>query len=107
MICLPAIISSLVAVSIDTSEGLMLPQKLSSFMRCASKVASIVRSELDNCIFVSEMWASILGAQLETVGSSVVVAFSTCASAVQPVLLSLSSDFESSPFFLSLFLPPH
>ena len=45
----------------------------------------------------------MLGVPLGTVDSSVVVVSSTCAPAVPPVILSLSPDFDSSPFFFSIF----
>ena len=105
VIWLSIIISSLFAVSIDTSVGLVLPQKSSRSMGCAPKIFSTVCSELDDCIFVSYTRAPMLGAPLGTVDFSVVVVSSTCAPVVPPVLLSLSLDLYSSPFFLSPFLP--
>ena len=54
VICLPAIISLLFTVSIDTSVGLVLLQKSSSSMRCAPKISIRVRGELDNYTFVSD-----------------------------------------------------
>ena len=107
VIWLPVIISASFAVSIDTSMGLVLPQKSSLSMGCTPKISFTVRNEFDNCTFVSDMWVPMQGFPVGTVDSSVVVVSSTCALAVQTVILSLSSDFDSSPFFLSPFLSPH
>ena len=103
VIWLPAIISSLFSVSIDTSVGLVLPQKSSSSMGCTLRIPCTVRNELDDCTFVSDTWAPMLGVPLSGVDSSVVVVSSTCALAVLPVIQSLSSDFDWSPFLISFF----
>ena len=105
VIWLPAIISSLFVVSIDTSVGLVLPHKSSSSKGCALRIFSTVHDELDDCMFVSDTWTPMLGVPLGEMDSSVVVESSTCAPAVLPVTLSFSSDFDSSPFFSSSFLP--
>ena len=98
VIWLPAIISSLFAVLIDTSVGLVSPQN-SSFTGWAPNISSIVCDGRDGAWFFSKTWAPRLAPPLGVVDSSVVVVSSTCAPAVPPVLLSLSLGFESPPFF--------
>ena len=102
---LPAMTSLLFAVSIDTLLGLVPPQR-SSPMGCAPKISSTERVGRDSCPVASETWAPILAPPLEALKSSGVVVSPTCAPAVPVVLLSLSSDLGSSPFFpfLSPFL---
>ena len=72
-------------------------------MGCASKISSTVRDGRDDCLGFSKTWVPILASPLGAVDSSGGVVYLTYAPVVAPVLLSLSSDYGSSPF-LSPFL---
>ena len=102
VIWLLTICSSLFAVSTDTSVRLVFSQKVSS-IGCTPNIASTVRGGDDVAWLVSEKWAPRLAPPLGAVVSSFVVLFSTCAPALPPVVLSLSSGFGSPPFLYLFF----
>ena len=98
----PAMSSALFTVSIDTSLGLVWLQ-IASSIRCAANSSSTDRAGRNVGSTISETWAPILNPLLGAVESWGIVTSPTCAPAVPVVVVSLSSDLESSPFFEFLF----